>query len=153
MESAGAPEEPALERAEELLADERLYVDRPTVALEHAHVVLEHVVRPLEGVVELVALEHVLVGPRLVRVAQLRVHRPAHRPDGALLALDPDDDVLLVPRVVDPDQCALGETILSRPAADFGNNTAPCSSSPASSGIRFRSSSPDRRRRSAWRRT
>src|SRR5436189_899167 len=59
-------EEPALERAEQLLAQERLRVDRATVSLEHAHVVLEHVVRMLERVVELVALEDVLVGTGLV---------------------------------------------------------------------------------------
>ena len=39
----------------------------------------------------------------------LRIHRAAHGPQRARLALDPDHDPLLDTRVVDADQNALGE--------------------------------------------
>ena len=93
----GSTEEPALERSEQLLADEGLHVDGAPVALEHADVVLEHVVRLSEGVVQLVPLEDVLVPPGLVGAAELRIDRAADGPYGTRLALDPDDDPLFVP--------------------------------------------------------
>src|SRR4051794_7970863 len=111
----GPSEEPALERAEQLPAKERPGVGRTAVSLEHAHVVLEHVVRVLQRIVELVALEDVLVRARLVGVAQVGVHGTAHGPDGAGLSLDPDDDPLFVSRVVDTRQIALAK----RPAFEL----------------------------------
>src|SRR6476469_6442491 len=90
--SGGPPEEPALEWAEQLLANERLSVDRPAVAFRHADIVLKALVRVLKRVVELVTLKYVLVLTRLVRSAQLRIDRAPDRPHRAGLALDPDDD-------------------------------------------------------------
>src|SRR5262249_56773468 len=88
---AGRPaEEPALERPEHLLADERLHVHGVAVALEDAHVVLEHIVRALERVVELVPLEDVVVRPRRIGRSQMRIDRAPDRPDRSFLALDPD---------------------------------------------------------------
>src|ERR1700761_489896 len=72
-----------------------------TVALRHGEVVLERLVRLLEAIPELVALEHVILGARLFRVAQLRIDRAADRPDPAFFPLDPDDDRLGVAVRVD----------------------------------------------------
>src|SRR6187455_3455013 len=86
-----AAEEPALERPEQLSSLEGR--DAPllgAVLLEHAHVVLESGVGGLEGVLELVALEDVVVASRLVARAQLRVDGAADGPHGAGLPLDPD---------------------------------------------------------------
>ena len=52
------------------------------------------VVRSVERVLELVALERVVAGPRLVARPVLRVDGATDRPDAALLALDPDHDPL-----------------------------------------------------------
>src|SRR4029450_11754609 len=93
--AALASEEPALERAEQLLARERLDVLRPTVVLGHPRVVVEHSVRLLEPVVELVALEDVVVGAWLVARPVLRVDGSSDGPHPAFLALDPDHDALL----------------------------------------------------------
>src|SRR5512133_1230324 len=87
---------------------------RPSVTLRHAEVGLERLVRGEQTVVELVALEHVVVAPRLVAGAMLRIHRTAHRPQRALLALDPDHDRLLRPRVVDAVNDPFGEAALRR---------------------------------------
>ena len=51
------------------------------VLLEDADVVLERLVRAIERVAELEALEDHVLGPRLVGVAELRVDRAADRPD------------------------------------------------------------------------
>jgi hypothetical protein len=105
------PEEPLLERLQELVALERAdaLVEHP-VLLEDTHVVLERRVRGLQAVVELEALEHVVVGPRRIAGAVLGVDRTAHGPDGARLPLDPEDDMLVDPGVVDAAQDTLGET-------------------------------------------
>jgi hypothetical protein len=82
------------------------------VRFRHAEIVLERVVRYLERIVELEALEHVIVPAGLVCCAVLGVDRPAHGPERALLALDPDQDALLDARVVEPVDDALGEAAL-----------------------------------------
>src|SRR5262249_35988359 len=99
---ARAAEEPGLERLQALLARERLAVLGAPVALRHREVVLERGVRMLERVVELVALEEIVPRLRRVPVAQVRVDDATDRPDGAGLALDPDRDPLLPPRIVHP---------------------------------------------------
>ena len=98
---ATAAEEPALERPEDLAAPERQLARRDAVALGDADVVLERLVRRVERVLELVALEDVVAGARLVARPVLRVDRAADRPDAALLALDPDHDPLGRAAVVD----------------------------------------------------
>src|SRR5215203_1338409 len=99
--SLPATEEPALERAEQLLPGEGLDVLRPPVVLRDASVVVEDSVRLLEDVLELVPLEDVIVASRLVARPILRVHRAPDGPSPALHALDPDDDALLTPRLVE----------------------------------------------------
>src|SRR2546430_10730181 len=90
LSSELAAEEPTLQRLQQLAACERLHLLGATVALRDAEVVLERTVRRFERVVELIALEEVVVSPRLVTRAVLGVNRPAHRPERALLALEPD---------------------------------------------------------------
>jgi hypothetical protein len=104
--------EPALERLEQLVARERPELLALAVPFRHAEVVLERVVSGHEGVVELEALEDVIVTAGLVCRAVLWVDSPAHSPEGALLALDPDEDGLLDARVVDSVDDALGEAAL-----------------------------------------
>src|SRR5262245_32320078 len=96
-----AVEEPALEERQDFLPGEGSGVRRPAVALEHVHVVLERLVRMLERVAELVALEDDVFGTGLVRLAQLRIHDPTDGPDRTGSPLDPDDDPLLLADVVD----------------------------------------------------
>ena len=103
------PEEPLLERLQQLVPLERDHALEHPVLLEHADVVLQRGVRGLEAVVDLEALEHVVVVARLVALAELRVDRTAHGPDRAGLPLDPQDDVLRGAGVVDPAQDTLGE--------------------------------------------
>src|SRR4051794_41445099 len=79
------------------------------VLLRDLEVVLERLVRPLERVVELEALEEIVVLPGLVTRPVLDVHRAPDRPQGAWAALDPDADPLGRPRVVDPRELPLGE--------------------------------------------
>src|SRR5262249_27328872 len=94
------PEEPTLQWAEELAPTARLLPFLAAVALRRADVVLEAVVRGVERILELVALEDVVVAPRLVAGPVLRVDCTADRPEASLLALDPDLDPLVDPRVV-----------------------------------------------------
>src|SRR5213595_38580 len=61
-----ASEEPALERAEELLPRERPDVLGTSVVLRDPHVVVEDVVRVLDHVLELVSFEDVVVRARRV---------------------------------------------------------------------------------------
>src|SRR5262249_28506375 len=79
------------------------------VPLGHGEVVLERLVRLLQRVPELVALEHVILRPRLLRLAPMRIDRTADRPDAAFFPLDPDDDYLGVAGRVDAVEHALGE--------------------------------------------
>ena len=72
-------------------------------------VVAQDSVRLLERVAELVALEDVVVGTRLVARAVLRVHGPPDGPQGSGTAFDPDHDPLGGPDVVDAVKNALGE--------------------------------------------
>src|SRR5262249_14266403 len=58
---------------------------------------------------ELVALEDVVLRPRLSRGTQVRVDRAAYGPDAAFLALDPDHDRLGVAVRVDAVEHALRE--------------------------------------------
>ena len=83
--------------------------DGRAVALGDARVVLERLVRVVERVLQLVALEEVVLRAGLVARAVLRVDRAADRPDAALLPLDPEDDALGRASVVEPLDDALGE--------------------------------------------
>src|SRR5919109_5283840 len=113
--AASAPtEEPALERPENLRAHERLRVGDSAVVARDADVVLERGVRPLERVLELVALEDVVVAPRCVARPVLRVDGTADRPDAARLPLDPDEDALLGAEIVDSRDDPLREPALLR---------------------------------------
>jgi hypothetical protein len=82
------------------------------VTLRHAQVVLQRVVRSPERVVELVTLEQIVVAPRLVARTVLRIDGTTHGPERALLALDPDHDGLLGPRVVDTADDSFGKAAL-----------------------------------------
>jgi hypothetical protein len=101
--------EPSFQRLQKLVAGEGPELLLAAVALRDAEVVLQALVRGEERVLELEALEHVVVSSRLVRLPVLRVHRPAHGPERPLLALDPDEDGLLDARIVDSVDDALGE--------------------------------------------
>ena len=103
------PEEPALERLQQLAARERLHPLQAAVPLGHAEVVLQRTVCSLQRVVEFVALEHVVVTPRLVARAMLWVDRTTDSPKRTLLTLDPDEDGLLGARVVDAVNDTVGE--------------------------------------------
>jgi hypothetical protein len=70
-----------------------------------------------------VALEKVVVPPRLVAAAMLRVHRASHRPEGSLLPLEPDHDPLLAPRVVEPTEHPLGAAAVARLTAHGNEDT------------------------------
>jgi hypothetical protein len=83
------------------------------VPFRHAQVVLERLVRSLQRIVELEALEDIVVSAGLVRRTMLRVDGPPDSPESALLALDPDEDGLLDARVVDSVDDTLGEAPLS----------------------------------------
>jgi hypothetical protein len=107
-------EEPALEGTEELVAGERPDVLGATVLLRDPQVVLEDGIRLLEGVVEFVALEHVVVRSRLVRRPVLRVHRPSDRPDRAFAAFDPYQNTLFGATVVDAGDPTLSESTRGR---------------------------------------
>src|SRR5438270_909279 len=72
--------------------------------------VLERGVRLLERILELVPLEDVVDGARRLAVSLLRVDDTSHRPERTGLALDPDQDPLLVPGVVDAVENPLGES-------------------------------------------
>jgi len=77
-------------------------------------VVLERVVRSGQRVLELVALEEIVVAPGLVARPVLRVDSAANSPERALLALDPDHDCLLRTGVVDAVDDPFGEAALRR---------------------------------------
>ena len=102
-------EEPAFERLEDLFPREggNLLFD-PLLARD-AQVVAKRSVRFGEGIVQLKALEDVIVVARPVVGAELRVDRAADRPERLWLVLDPEDDAFLVALVVDPELGALGE--------------------------------------------
>src|SRR5262245_33434545 len=125
-----AVEEPALEEREDFLACERPGVGNAPVLLEHAHVVLQRIVGPVESVAELVALEDHVLRPGLVGLAVLRVDRPSHRPHRAGTALDPDDDALLLPDVVDTHEDPLRVSRLARATSHqqgYNRVSGPCS--------------------------
>jgi hypothetical protein len=108
-DGSAVAEEPALERLQQLVADERLRVDVAPVLLEDADVVLERRVRRIERVLQLVALEDVVVPPRLGARPMVRIDRSSDGPDRSGLALDPDDDALVAAFVVDSCENAFGE--------------------------------------------
>src|SRR2546425_8682280 len=112
--SRSATEKPALERLQQLAAGERLQVLGAAVALRDCEVVLQRAVCGLQRVVELVAFEQVVIAPGLVAGPILRVDGPAHGPDCALFALDPDDYCLRGACVVDSVDDSLGEAALRR---------------------------------------
>jgi len=105
-------EKPPFEGLQQLAACERLQVLGVPIALRDAEIVLERLVRGLECVVELKTLEEIVVSPRLVTRAVLRIDRATNRPERALLALDPDHDGLFHAGVVDTVDGALGEAAL-----------------------------------------
>src|SRR4029079_3648712 len=90
-----------LEGLQKLFLVEALHALFDTVVGRDLEVVRERVVRRLESVAELVALEDVVVRPRDRNDAVLRVDRASDCPERALPALDPDHDLLA--RAVLPD--------------------------------------------------
>ena len=98
---------------------------RSPVTLENADVVLERVVRALECILELVALEDHILGTSVVRGAELRVDGSPDGPDRAGLPLDPDHDSLLLADVVHADESALGVPSLSRAPPHTGIQSGP----------------------------
>src|SRR5438876_243277 len=109
---AAASEKPALERLQDLLAGE---VGDPlalAVLLGHPLVVLEAAVRRVQAVVQLEALEEVVIRPRLVRRAEMDVDHATDGPDPAGLALDPDRDALVAAVLVHTADGPLGEASL-----------------------------------------
>lgn len=112
--AVSAVEEPAFEERKDFLPRERPRVGLATVPLEHAHVILERLVRVLERVLELVPLEDDVVRARLVRLTQLRVDDAADGPERARSPLEPEDDPLLLAYVVDSDEHPLCIPTLAR---------------------------------------
>ncbi|CAN5808604.1 hypothetical protein BH20ACT14_BH20ACT14_18370 [soil metagenome] len=108
-----AVEEPALQEWQDLLAREGPRIDLASVAFEHHDVVLERLVRALERVSELVALEDEIFGARLIGFAVLGVDGTTDRPDALRAALEPEHDPLLPAGVVHPDEHALGVPTLT----------------------------------------
>src|SRR5262245_29799020 len=141
------PEEPALERLQQLVARERPHALGVTVALRDGEVVLERLVRLLERVAELVTLEDVVLGSRLLRRAPVRIDGAADGPDPALLPLDPDHDRLRVAVRVDAVEHPLRE-----PAAVGGRLHAWTIASPGRRPPPARARPPRRRRRRPTRR-
>jgi hypothetical protein len=104
-----AAEEPALERPEQLFAGEVGYGLAVPVLLGDALVVVQAAVRCLKAIGHLVALEKVVVRPRLVARAKVCVDDTPDRPDAARLALDPDCDPLFAADLVHTADGPLGE--------------------------------------------
>src|SRR5262249_10286118 len=102
-------EEPALERLQHLVLDEGTDMSWNPVFLGHRDVVLEHLVRARDRVVELPALEPVVVPPRLVARTELGIDCAPHGPAAVRSTLDPDHDSFLRAGVVEPVHFALGE--------------------------------------------
>src|SRR5581483_2377871 len=109
--SAGsrAAEDPLLQGLQQLVPRERMDELPVAVALRDREIVLERLVRLLQRVPELVPLEHVVVRTRALRRAPVRVHRPADRPDAAVLPFDPDHDRLRLAVRVDSAEHPLRE--------------------------------------------
>src|SRR4029450_9398575 len=101
--------EPAFQGPQQLVARERLAGRDTTVLGGDAGIVVERRVRLLERVLELVALEQIVVGVRLLAATVLRVDGSPDSPDGAGLALDPDHYALRDACVVDSLEHPLGE--------------------------------------------
>jgi hypothetical protein len=112
-----AVEEPALERLQQLVSREWLHGFAATVALRDVEIVFEALVRSEQRVVELVALEDVVLLPRLVGLAVLWVDRATDGPHRSGLSLDPDDDALLDPLLVDSVEHAFREATCVRSGA------------------------------------
>src|SRR2546428_75749 len=89
--------------------------------------------RPLERVLELVALEDVVDGAGDLAVSLLWIDDAADRPDRAGPALDPDQDLLLVAGVVHPMEHPLRETApVGRNRHEPTIQSPPCPGPPAS---------------------
>src|SRR6476659_3164885 len=116
LRSALPVEEPARHEGQHFLPRKRAHVHGSPVLLEDAHVVLQRLVRAVERVAELVALEDDVLGTRVVRRAQLRIHHANHGPECARTALDPERDALLAADVVDADKRPLCVPALTGPA-------------------------------------
>src|SRR5215203_1547932 len=125
--ASSAAEEPALERAQQLVADERLHRPRPPVLLRYDSVVLERLVGSCEGIIELVPLEQIVVGPWLVARAVLRIDAAPDRPEATRPPLDPDHDPFGRASVVDAVDLSLREPAGGRPAlhADYSIGCGP----------------------------
>src|SRR5207249_1259448 len=106
----------------DLAPAERLVALGAAVALGDADVVLERLVRRIERVLQLIALEDPVAGLRLVAPPVLGIDRAPDAPDAALLALDPDHDPLGRAAVVDAVENALRESsclgLSGQPAKD-----------------------------------
>src|SRR3954468_6290885 len=119
----------------------------------HAEVVFEHLVRGRQTVAQLVACEQIVVATRLVARTVLRIDRAPDRPHGALFALDPDDDRLFGPSIVDAVNDSLGEAALRRfPPHRARIQSRRCRACRACCAHRSRFSSRVRAPRTAWRR-
>src|SRR5262249_25102493 len=145
-------EKPALESREDLLPRERPHTVLHALVLEHAHVVFERRVRLLENVVELVALEEVIVSPRLVARPVLRIDGAADSPESTVLAFDPDHDALQIAAVVEAVEHSLREAPGLGRAAHGSRiqSPSPWPGSGVCSAVRSRSSSPGRATRNDW---
>src|SRR3954469_4235262 len=125
----------------------------PPVFFGHAEVVFEHFVRGRQTVVQLIALEQVVVAPRLVARTGLRIYRAPDGPPGPLPAVDSHADRLFGPCVVDAVNDSLGEAALRRfPPHRARIQSRRCRACRACSARRSRFSSRVRAPRTAWRR-
>lgn len=102
-------EEPAFQRLEQLLVAEWAHLLVHAFLGRDLEVVEERVVRGFESVPELVALEDVIVTPRLGVRPVAKIDRTPNGPDGTRAALDPDDDLLAAAVFPEPVQDPLGE--------------------------------------------
>jgi hypothetical protein len=105
------PEEPALERDQQLALAERLDLLRLALLGRHVEVGVDRRVGSLERIAHLVALEHVVVGAHEAVGALGEVDRSADGPDRPRLALDPDGDDLGRAVVAHAPDRALGEPL------------------------------------------
>lgn len=102
-------EEPAFEGLEQLLVAKWAHLLVHAFLGRDLEVVEERVVRRLEGVAELVALENVVVPPRRWVGSVPEVDRAPDGPDGAGATLDPDQNLLTAAVLTEPVQDPLGE--------------------------------------------
>src|SRR5664280_372307 len=102
-------EEPALEPSQDLLARERLQIGLDSFFARDAQVVAKRSVGLVQGVVQLEAVEDVVLLLRLVAVAELWIDHATDGPKRVGLVFDPESDALLVAYIVDADERAFGK--------------------------------------------